>query len=163
MRLEKSRKQDAVEKIARNLVIYLSVYQTDQYEYGTERKASFKEFTTVSDRYFPLDMPDDEKIIAKKFKKIKFYKTILLTAYSEMGKGAYLVCGTCKASPDPGSANISTRKTLHKLNAISKEYPIDKSPYVAVFCGGMTAGENAVVFRAGEVEFEGHMFPAPKC
>ncbi len=84
-----------------------------------------------------------KKIIAKKFKKIKFYKTILLTAYSEMGKGATWYAATCKASPDPDLQNISTRKKLcNKLNAISKEYPIDKSPYVGGFSVGVwTAGE----------------------
>ena len=115
---------------------------------------------------FPLDgMPDDEKIIAKKFKKIKFYKTILLTAYSEMGKGATWYAALAKRVLIPICKHLNTEKLCNKLNAISKEYPIDKSPYVGGFLWGYGPQEKMPkeFLEPVEVEFEGHMFPAPKC
>ena len=110
-------------------------------------------------------MPDDEKIIAKKFKKIKFYKTILLTAYSEMGKGATWYAALAKRVLIPICKHLNTEKLCNKLNAISKEYPIDKSPYVGGFLWGYGSQEKMPkeFLEPVEVEFEGHMFPAPKC
>ena len=110
-------------------------------------------------------MPDDEKIIAKKFKKIKFYKTILLTAYSEMGKGATWYAALAKRVLIPICKHLNTEKLCNKLNAISKEYPIDKSPYVGGFLWGYGPQEKMPkeFLEPVEVEFEGYMFPAPKC
>lgn len=92
LRLEKKQKQDAVEKIVswksgNSIYPFIKLINTNTV---LKEKYLSEEFTTgIWIDIFPLDgMPDDEKIIAKKFKKIKFYKTILLTAYSEMGKGA---------------------------------------------------------------------------
>ena len=146
LRLEKKQKQDAVEKIVswksgNSIYPFIKLINTNTV---LKEKYLSEEFTTgIWIDIFPLDgMPDDEKIIAKKFKKIKFYKTILLTAYSEMGKGATWYAALAKRVLIPICKHLNTEKLSNKLKAISKEYPIDKSV---------------------EVEFEGHMFPAPKC
>ena len=104
-------------------------------------------------------------ILKNKFKKIKFYKTILLTAYSEMGKGATWYAALAKRVLIPICKHLNTEKLCNKLNAISKEYPIDKSPYVGGFLWGYGPQEKMPkeFLEPVEVEFEGHMFPAPKC
>ena len=97
-----------------------------------------EEFTTgVWIDIFPFDgMPDDDRLIAKKFKKIKFYKTILLTAYSEQGTGASKIATAVKMILIPLCKHINTTRLCDKLNTISKEYPIEDSPYVGGFLWG---------------------------
>ena len=169
LRLEKKQKQDAVEKIVswksgNSIYPFIKLINTNTV---LKEKYLSEEFTTgLWIDIFPLDgMPDDEKIIAKKFKKIKFYKTILLTAYSEMGKGATWYAALAKRVLIPICKHLNTEKLCNKLNAISKEYPIDKSPYVGGFLWGYGPQEKMPkeFLEPVEVEFEGHMFPAPKC
>ena len=89
----------------------------------------------------------------------------LLTAYSEMGKGATWYAALAKRVLIPICKHLNTEKLCNKLNAISKEYPIDKSPYVGGFLWGYGPQEKMPkeFLEPVEVEFEGHMFPAPKC
>ena len=126
-----------------------------------------EEFTTgVWIDIFPFDgMPDDDRLIAKKFKKIKFYKTILLTAYSEQGTGASWIATAVKMILIPLCKHINTTRLCDKLNTISKEYPIEDSPYVGGFLWGYGPQEKMprTFLESVEVEFEGHKFPAPKC
>ena len=145
LRLEKKQKQDAVEKIVswksgNSIYPFIKLINTNTV---LKEKYLSEEFTTG----------------------IWIDKTILLTAYSEMGKGATWYAALAKRVLIPICKHLNTEKLCNKLNAISKEYPIDKSPYVGGFLWGYGPQEKMPkeFLEPVEVEFEGHMFPAPKC
>lgn len=131
-----------------------------------EKYLSEKFTTGIWIDVFPLDgMPDDDRAIARKFKQIKFYKTILLTAYSEMGKGTSWIAAMAKVILIPLCRHLNTQKICDKLNALSKEYSIEDSPYVGGFLWGYGPQEKMpkTFLEPVEVGFEGYKFPAPKC
>lgn len=130
-----------------------------------ERYLSDKYTTGIWIDIFPTDgMPDDDKLIARKFKQIKFWKTILLTAYSELGTGASWYAILAKRILVPICQRLNTKKICDKINAISSEFPIDTSPYVGGFLWGYGPQEKMPkdFLETVYVEFEGHSFPAPK-
>ena len=122
--------------------------------------------TSVWIDIFPLDgMPDSDRKIKKKFRRIKFYKTLLLTAYSEIGTGATWYSTALKYILIPICRRLNTVKLCDKLNRISSEYDINTSPYVGGFLWGYGPQEKMPksFLEPCEVTFEGKKFRAPSC
>ena len=131
-----------------------------------EKYLDDKYATNVWIDIFPLDgMPDNDRIIERKYKKIKFYKMLLMTAYSESGKGATWYAKRIKQLLIPLCKRMNVTKLCDKLNKIAMEYSIETSPFVGGFLWGYGIQEKMPLefLDCVEVEFEGHKFPAPKC
>ena len=169
LQLEKTQKEESIEKIVSwksgsSIYPFIKLINTDTV---VKEKYLDEKFTTgIWIDIFPLDgMPENKIIIEKKFKKIKFYKTVLLTAYSESGKGASWYATLAKRFLIPICKRLNTEKLCNKLNDISKEFSISESPYVGGFLWGYGPQEKMPkeFLEQVNVEFEGHSFPAPKC
>lgn len=170
LKLEKTQASDQVEKLVswksgKSIYPFIKMINTKTV---LKEKYLDKEYTTgVWIDIFPIDgMPEDQKIVDKKYKKVIFYKMMLMTAYSEMGKGTTWYAALAKRFLIPICRHLNTKKICNKMNKISKEYPVSKSPYAGIILWGYGPQEKMPrkeFLEYVEVEFEGHKFPGPKC
>ncbi len=122
--------------------------------------------TSVWIDIFPLDgMPDDEKVIRKKYKQMHRGQLIILTAYGEAEKGVSAFSRTVKKFLIPVLRRMNIRKVCDRMNEICREYPVGSSPYVGGILWGYGPQERMPksFLDPVPVEFEGHTFPAPAC
>lgn len=115
---------------------------------------------------FPLDgMPDDDKYIKRTFRKSWFYRTILFASISEKGKGVTFIARIAKFFLIPICKRISNKWLCDKINYISSRHDVESSPYVGGFLWGYGPQEKMPksFLNPVDVEFEGHVFPAPEC
>ncbi len=115
---------------------------------------------------FPFDgMPADDKLIVKKFKKLFFYKWLLLLAGSEAGKGTTWYWQIIKSIAVPFAKLLNISRIADKMNVIASEYPVETSPYLGGFLWGYGLKEKMprTLLDVEDVTFEGKTFKAPVC
>ena len=122
--------------------------------------------TSVWIDIFPFDgLPDDERVVRRKYRQMHWGQMILLTAYGEAQKGVTPAARAIKKVLIPLMRHMNIRRVCEKMNRICAEYPVDTSPYVGGILWGYGPQEKMPksFLQAVPVEFEGHQLPAPAC
>ena len=146
--------------------IYPFIKMVDSRTKVKEYRMDSQYTTSVWIDIFPLDgLPDDEKIVSKKYRQMHRGQMILLTAYGEAEKGATPVARAVKKVVIPVMRHMNIPEICEKMNRICAEYDIDSAPYVGGILWGYGPQEKMPksFLEAVPVEFEGHQLPAPSC
>ena len=115
---------------------------------------------------FPFDgLPDNDRIIEKKFRQMHRGQMIILTAYGKAEKGATGFSRMIKKYLIPVMRKMNIRKVCDRMNRIASEYDVRRAPFVGGVLWGYGPQEKMPpeFLKTVPVEFEGHVFPAPSC
>ena len=117
---------------------------------------------------FPVDgLPNDISEVKYVYKKVDFYRKILILADARLGEGKTTIRKISKYILKPLANLYGKKRCIDNIEALAAKYPYDNHKYVGDIVWGLYGiGERMLKTefeKTVEVEFEGHVFPTFSC
>ena len=116
----------------------------------------------------PMDgLPEDESEVEKLYKKVKFYRQILLLCDAKFGEGTSLYRKFIKLFIKPLAHLYGKERALHKLNSLAMLRKYESAPFAGAISWGLYGASERMkkdeLEKTEYVDFEGEKFPSFGC